>query len=71
MLPHVVNCHIHDNMGQVDEHVLPGKGNIDWVKISSLLKQAPRLKNIQSETGCFGDAVSIKETVEALKKYFA
>ncbi len=71
MLPHVVNCHIHDNMGQVDEHVLPGKGNIDWVKISSLLKQAPRLKNIQSEAGCFGDAVSIKETVEALKKYFA
>ena len=49
MLPHIVNCHLHDNHGQWDEHRCPGHGNVDWAHVLGLLKQAPRLKNLQSE----------------------
>lgn len=71
MLPHVVNCHIHDNDGNTDLHTVPGKGNVDWQKISSLLKQAPRLKCIQSEVlPVVPGTHSIREIVESVKKYF-
>ena len=49
MLPHVVNCHLHDNYGIDDEHNLAGDGNTDWKHIMPLLLSAPRLKVIQSE----------------------
>lgn len=49
MIPHVVNCHLHDNMGVIDEHNLAGEGNTDWNHIMPLLLSAPRLKVIQSE----------------------
>ena len=49
MLPHVVNCHLHDNNGLSDQHYIPGRGIIDWKHTIGLLKQAPRLQVIQSE----------------------
>ena len=49
MLPHVVNCHLHDNNGITDQHFNPGRGTVDWKHIVPLLKQAPRLQVIQSE----------------------
>jgi len=49
MLPHVVNCHLHDNNGILDQHRNIGRGNIDWKHIVGLLKKAPRLQVIQSE----------------------
>ena len=49
MLPYVVNCHLHDNDGSADSHALPGNGNVNWDNIVNLLRQAPRLKVIQSE----------------------
>ena len=49
MLPHVVNCHLHDNNGVTDQHFNIGRGNIDWPHIVGLLKKAPRLQVIQSE----------------------
>lgn len=61
MLPHVVNCHIHDNNGVTDEHLLPGAGNIDWQHIAKLLARAPRLKVIQSEVIPIRANASIKE----------
>ena len=30
MLPYIVNCHLHDNMGDRDAHTLPGRGNVNW-----------------------------------------
>ena len=49
LLPHIVNCHLHDNDGVFDTHLLPGKGNIDWGKLVPKLLTAPRLMCVQSE----------------------
>ena len=49
MLPHVVNCHLHDNNGIIDQHFNPGRGTVDWKHVIGLLKQAPRLQVIQCE----------------------
>lgn len=71
MLPHVVTCHIHDNKGDTDSHWLPGSGNIDWQHITGLLKQAPRLKYIQSEVIPFTANASIKDLCAKFNKLFS
>ena len=47
--PWLINCHFHDNYGIADEHNLPGDGTVDWPRILSVLKQAPRLQCVQCE----------------------
>ena len=64
MLPHVVNCHLHDNTGWSDAHKLPGSGCINWGHIIPLLKKAPRLKVIQSEVIPVASGTYIKELVD-------
>lgn len=64
MLPYVVNCHLHDNCGERDDHFLPGKGNINWDHIMGLLKKAPRLKCIQNEASYANDTLSTREVVK-------
>ena len=49
MLPHIVNCHLHDNSADLDTHTIPGMGTIDWAPALAKLRIAPRLKNMQSE----------------------
>jgi sugar phosphate isomerase/epimerase len=49
MLPHIVNCHLHDNSGLHDRHQLPGHGDINWNDLLETLSGAPRLQCIQSE----------------------
>ena len=49
LLPHIVNCHLHDNDASADQHLLPGKGNIDWNALVPKLLSAPRLACVQSE----------------------
>ena len=68
MLPYVVNCHLHDNNGDRDRHMLCGKGTVDWKKISALLKTAPRLKNMQCESLSHINTFSVKEMIEATQK---
>ena len=67
MLPHVVNCHLHDNHGWNDEHLNPGSGTIDWKKIVSLLKKAPRLQVIQSEVIPVRAHTSVKELCDTFR----
>lgn len=68
MLPHIVNCHLHDNYGDRDQHALPGRGNSDWKNILALLSQAPRLKVMQSEVLLKRNPVSIKELTECFRQ---
>lgn len=70
MLPHVVNCHIHDNNGVTDQHLNIGSGNIDWNHISTLLKQAPRLQVIQSEVIPMRANAAIKDICNNFRQYF-
>lgn len=71
MLPEVTTCHIHDNHGQHDNHLLPGEGNIDWQHVAALLKQAPRLKCIQCETIPVRTQTTIAETCRVMQEMFA
>ena len=71
MLPHVVNCHIHDNDGVKDLHLPPGQGCIDWKHIAQLLKKAPRLKCIQSEVKVLKNNVSIPSLCNTFNSMFA
>ena len=68
MLPHVVNCHLHDNNGVIDQHINPGDGTVDWAHIMPLLKSAPRLKLFQSEVIPTGPKVSIRTLCETFTK---
>lgn len=70
LLPELINCHLHDNYGDIDSHNLPGKGNIDWQKTVKLIKQAPRLKAIQSEVLPDKSLTSVKELVTKFKELF-
>ena len=49
--PYMVTCHLTDNHGLLDEHILPGCGNIDWKRIMQVLDNAPKLQCIQNECG--------------------
>ena len=68
MLPHVVNCHLHDNNGYEDQHLLPGWGNIDWKHTMDLLKKAPRLEVIQSEVIFPQEKLSVRQLCETFRK---
>ena len=70
MLPEIINCHLHDNAGGTDQHLLPGKGVIDWKKTVEMLKKAPRLQAIQSEVLPERDALPTKLLVEKFKELF-
>lgn len=70
VLPEVVNCHIHDNFGQRDEHLLPGKGNIDWQREVKLLQKAPRLKCVQCETIPVRTQTPIVDICRVMQKMF-
>ena len=70
MLPDVVNCHLHDNYGNADQHALPGNGNVKWDKIIPLLRKAPRLQAIQCEVNLERNALPVKHVTEAFEKLF-
>jgi sugar phosphate isomerase/epimerase len=41
MRDRVRSVHLHDNNGDEDVHLFPGKGNIDWKKTMTLLRSCP------------------------------
>lgn len=36
---HLISLHIHDNSGVADEHLLPGRGVIDWRQVLAALRE--------------------------------
>jgi len=60
-VPHsITNIHAHDNCGQEDSHLVPGKGNIDFGEI------AKALAGTECETVIF-EANSLEEGIEGRK----
>lgn len=41
MKPRIRSTHIHDNNGEEDQHLFPGKGTIDWSYAAPLLASCP------------------------------
>jgi sugar phosphate isomerase/epimerase len=39
MLPRLFHTHLHDNHGERDEHLPPGRGRIDWTALMALLHE--------------------------------
>lgn len=70
MLPHIITCHLQDNHGLQDEHLLPGRGIVDWKHVIDLLKTAPRLKCFQNESSPFSRGASIADTCRTFQKLF-
>ena len=68
MLPHVVNCHLHDNNGRLDDHIVPGLGTVNWKKIIPLLKKAPRLQVVTCEVIPIRTMSSIRDICVSLEK---
>lgn len=68
LFPHIVNCHVHDNDGITDQHLIPGYGNIDWSLYFPKILSAPRLRCIQCESApSFSSPYSIQSAVSALR----
>jgi sugar phosphate isomerase/epimerase len=67
-VPHLVNCHLHDNNGILDTHQTPGTGTIDWNRIVKALKSAPKLQSIQNESA-LGN-LTIKEYCQKFQQLF-
>lgn len=59
LAPWIVTCHIHDNDGTGDEHLLPGDGKTDWPAYMAELRQCPRLESIQNEASFSARGTSI------------
>lgn len=62
----LIALHLHDNMGEVDEHTLNKYGNIDWGNIASNLASANPAINLDYEILMYGKSKDDKkkETAE-------
>ncbi len=69
LYPHITICHIHDNDGLVDKHLIPGRGNAEWDKIMPKLLSAPKLKSVQCEAApVAATGYTIKEAVTKMRE---
>jgi sugar phosphate isomerase/epimerase len=48
--PRLFTTHLSDNHGQTDDHLIPGRGIIDWPRVKEILDKSP-LSNILFEVG--------------------
>ncbi len=70
MLPHIVNCHLHDNDGTDDQHLLPGMGTVDWAGVEARLRRAPKLQCLQSEVLPARCKATLPVLVETFRRIF-
>ena len=69
MLPDIVVCHLHDNPGNLDLHMVPGEGNIPWNEVLALLRTAPRLVSLENEANVLCSNWSYRKAAEIFKKF--
>ena len=71
MAPAMVTCHLHDNDGLSDQHLIPGAGTENWELLAkNLLTKAPKLLSIQSEASVISKEHSLVEVRDLYRKYF-
>ena len=71
MAPAMVTCHLHDNDGLSDLHLVPGAGTENWELLAeNLLTKAPKLISIQSEASIISKEHSLVEVRDLFRKYF-
>jgi len=59
--PHLIALHAHDNFGVRDQHLPPGRGNIDWpLAWATLRREAPQLRYFTFELD--GPTDGVRET---------
>ncbi len=54
----LITCHLSDNHGVSDEHLVPGDGDIDWSELFSYVEKAESFRNILFEVGT-GEKLSV------------
>ncbi len=63
---HLITLHLHDNHGEQDEHLLPGRGNVDWKGIVSALDEIEYPGVFMYELSRSEDLTQIRPNAEAL-----
>ena len=58
----IVEVHIHDNNGEKDEHLVPGKGIVNWPQLFSAVRSLP-----QTTLLCL-ELISPENPIDALRK---
>lgn len=59
------STHLHDNDGQEDQHLFPGKGSIDWAHAAGLLRSCPEGCPLMLE---LREAAEMERPVEEAKR---
>ncbi len=54
----LITCHLSDNNGSSDDHLVPGDGNIDWARMRSYINKTKSFDNILFEVGT-GEKLSV------------
>ncbi|NMA39502.1 MAG: sugar phosphate isomerase/epimerase [Lentisphaerae bacterium] len=70
MAPHLVTCHLHDNAGLTDSHLLPGKGTIDWPRVMGIISRCPRLLEMHCEVNIIPKCIPIRTACEVFSPAF-
>jgi sugar phosphate isomerase/epimerase len=47
--PRLLTLHLHDNWGEVDDHLPPGRGTIDWPDVMAALREVGYARPLQLE----------------------
>jgi sugar phosphate isomerase/epimerase len=63
---YLMALHIHDNHGERDEHLLPGRGNIAWQEVMQALRETNYSGVFMYELGRAEDLGEVRANFEAL-----
>ena len=65
---HLITLHLHDNHGEQDEHLLPGRGNVDWNGVVGALHEIQYPGVFMYELSRPEDLTLIRPNAETLLK---
>lgn len=63
---HLITLHLHDNHGERDEHLLPGRGTVDWNGVVSALDEIQYPGVFMYELSRSEDLTEIRPNADAL-----